>query len=52
MANSLGKEIIAEFVETEEVAQQLHMLGVDWGQGYYHHRPEELNFQALERCLN
>lgn len=52
MAVSLGKEVIAEFVETEEVAIQLHQLGVTWGQGYYHHRPEELNFQALDKCLS
>ncbi|HSX49684.1 MAG TPA: EAL domain-containing protein, partial [Cellvibrio sp.] len=52
MASSLGKEVIAEFVETAEVAALLHQLGVTWGQGYYHHRPEELNYQALEKCLN
>ena len=52
MATSLGKEVIAEFVETAEVATQLHRLGVSWGQGYYHHRPEEMNFQALEKCLS
>lgn len=51
MAVSLGKEVIAEFVETAEVATQLHQLGVSWGQGYHHHRPEELNYQALEKCL-
>lgn len=52
MAASLGKEVIAEFVETAEVAAQLHQLGVSWGQGYHHHRPEELNYQALEKCLS
>lgn len=52
MATSLGKEVIAEFVETAEVAKQLHELGVSWGQGYHHHRPEELNYQALEKCLS
>lgn len=52
MAVSLGKEVIAEFVETAEVATQLHQLGVSWGQGYHHHRPEELNYQALEKCLS
>ena len=51
MSGSLGKEVIAEFVETAEVAQQLRQLGVRWGQGYYHHRPEELNYQALEKCV-
>ena len=52
MASSLGKEVIAEFVETAEVAAQLHKLGVSWGQGYHHHRPEEMNYQALEKCLS
>lgn len=51
MARSLGKEITAEFVETHEVAEQLRMLGVSWSQGYVHHRPEELNYQALEKYL-
>lgn len=51
MASSLDKEIIAEFVETAEVATQLHALGVQWGQGYHHHKPEELNYQALEQRL-
>ena len=52
MANTLNKEVIAEFVETAEVAQQLYKLGVNWGQGYHHHKPEELSFQALELRLS
>lgn len=51
MAKSLHKEITAEFVETPQVARLLRELGVNWGQGYHHHRPEELNYQALQRCL-
>ena len=51
MAKSLNKEITAEFVETVEVARMLRELGVNWGQGFCHHRPEELNYQALQRCL-
>lgn len=51
MAKSLNKEITAEFVETSEVADMLRDLGVKWSQGYLHHRPEELNYQALQRCL-
>jgi EAL domain-containing protein (putative c-di-GMP-specific phosphodiesterase class I) len=51
MAASLNKEVIAEFVETEEVAQKLYALGVRWGQGYHHHRPQALNYQALETLL-
>lgn len=52
MANSLDKEIIAEFVETADVASQLYALGVHWGQGYHHHKPEELNELSLEQRLN
>jgi len=48
MANLLDKEVIAEFVESEEVAQQLHAMGVKWGQGYHHHVPEELTRETLE----
>ncbi len=51
MARTLDKEITAEFVETAEVAELLRDLGVSWGQGFYYHRPEELNYQALQRCL-
>lgn len=52
MARSLDKEITAEFVETMEVAEQLRELGVDWSQGYVHHRPEALNYQALVKCFS
>lgn len=52
MANSLHKEIIAEFVETAEVARQLAALGVNWGQGYHHHKPEALSKEALEQHLS
>ncbi|OZY87287.1 GGDEF domain-containing response regulator [Cellvibrio mixtus] len=51
MAASLNKEVIAEFVETEAVAQKLYALGVRWGQGYHHHRPQALNYQSLQKLL-
>lgn len=51
MARSLDKEITAEFVETIEVAEQLQQLSVEWSQGYVHHRPEALNYQALVKYL-
>jgi len=47
MAHSLKKEVIAEFVETEAVAGLLKDLNVQWGQGYLHHRPEALSYEAL-----
>lgn len=52
MARSLDKEITAEFVESLEVAELLRSLGVDWSQGYVHHRPEALNYQALSKCFS
>jgi diguanylate cyclase len=33
---------IAEFVETEEVLDELKMVGIDYAQGYHIHRPESL----------
>jgi diguanylate cyclase (GGDEF)-like protein len=51
MASSLNKEVIAEFVETEAVAQKLYALGVHWGQGYHFHRPQALNYQALANLI-
>lgn len=47
MAHSLKKEVVAEFVETEAVATLLKGLNVRWGQGFLHHRPEALSYEAL-----
>jgi len=49
MARLLDKPVVAEFVETESVAQLLAELGVQWGQGYYFHQPEPLTFDALQQ---
>lgn len=46
MSKSLGKEIVAEGVETKEQLQQLTKLGCDYIQGYYFSKPlqsEHLN---------
>jgi diguanylate cyclase (GGDEF)-like protein len=51
MARSLDKEIITEFVENAEVAGLLRELGVDWGQGFLHHYPEELTAEALKKHI-
>jgi len=40
IAHALGKETIAEFVESEEAFQKLVALGVDYGQGYHLGRPD------------
>jgi len=47
MAHSLKKEVIAEFVETEAVAELLKKLNVKWGQGFLYHKPEALTYEAL-----
>ena len=39
----LGKETIAEFVETLEVAEELRMMGVNHVQGYAYAKPEPLH---------
>ena len=40
IAHALGKQTIAEFVESEEAFQILVDLGVDFGQGYHLGRPD------------
>ncbi len=39
LVHSLGKEVIAEGVETSEQAQRLAVLGCDEAQGYHYSRP-------------
>ncbi|MGF7000521.1 EAL domain-containing protein [Paraburkholderia sp. GAS32] len=39
VAKAVGKQTIAEFVETSDVAALLRDIGVDYIQGYYIHRP-------------
>jgi len=47
MAHTLKKDVVAEFVETQPVADLLKELDVKWGQGFLHHRPEALSYEAL-----
>jgi diguanylate cyclase (GGDEF)-like protein len=47
MAHTLKKEIVAEFVETQAVADLLKEMNVKWGQGFLHHKPEALSYEAL-----
>jgi EAL domain-containing protein (putative c-di-GMP-specific phosphodiesterase class I) len=39
----MGIKTIAEFVETEAVAEELRRMGVDYAQGYWFGRPEPLD---------
>ncbi len=39
MARSMGKQTVAEFVESQEVLDMLQEFGVDMVQGYYLDRP-------------
>jgi len=43
IAQEIGMETVAEFVETAEVAARLRELGVDFGQGYFFDRPRLLD---------
>jgi EAL domain-containing protein (putative c-di-GMP-specific phosphodiesterase class I) len=40
IAHALGKETIAEFVESEDSLKLLTEYGVDYAQGYYLGRPD------------
>ena len=42
LADSLGLEVIAEGIETEEQRQQLRLLGLPFGQGYLFARPQPM----------
>jgi EAL domain-containing protein (putative c-di-GMP-specific phosphodiesterase class I) len=43
MAGSLGMDIVAEGIETQEQADELRAMGADFGQGWYFGRPRELH---------
>jgi len=39
MAHGMGKRVVAEFVENEEIVEVLRDIGVDFAQGYHIGRP-------------
>jgi diguanylate cyclase (GGDEF)-like protein len=42
LAKMLNKPVVAEFVENQNIVDKLKFLGVEWGQGYFFHKPEKL----------
>lgn len=49
VCHALGREVIAEAVETKEVADLVRDLGVDYGQGYFWGHPVPLEELTAER---
>jgi sensor c-di-GMP phosphodiesterase-like protein len=47
MADSLGKDIVAEGIETESQASIIREMGAKYGQGYLYSKPVPVE-QALE----
>lgn len=39
MCKDLDMKVVGEYVEDKEIAQALHKLGIDYGQGYYFGKP-------------
>ncbi len=43
VAKALNKKLVAEFVETEAIANELKAIGVDYAQGYHFSKPHALS---------
>jgi len=48
IAHALGKETIAEFVESEDSLKLLHEIGVDYAQGFHMARPNLIGIAAQD----
>jgi len=42
VGHTMGLQTIAEFVENEQILMKLKEIGVDYAQGYYIHKPQQL----------
>lgn len=49
LGHVIGLKTIAEFVESDEIVQTLHALGVDFAQGFHFGRPQPLEQTLLRR---
>lgn len=43
LGHKLGMQTIAEFVETQEILDKVIKIGMDYSQGYLHHKPSKLS---------
>ena len=51
VARGLGKQTVAEFVETAEILEMLKVMGVDMVQGYHLDKPQEMHPAIMEALL-
>lgn len=51
IAHAMGKQTIAEFVETQECLDKLNEIGVDYAQGYLLGRPELFEEEVHQEAL-
>jgi EAL domain-containing protein (putative c-di-GMP-specific phosphodiesterase class I) len=40
ISHSLGKQTVAEFVESKEILEQIKLIGINYAQGYYIGKPD------------
>lgn len=48
IAHGMGKRVVAEFVENEEILSILREIGVDYAQGYHIGRPVKLQTDSIQ----